>query len=357
VRNVAAVLGTATTEDHAALIRKSGARRVTLCFDGDAAGGQATHRALAGLLGLEVEIDVVRLDRALGPDRGEIPERIKDPCDLFVRRGAEAFQRILEHAANWFDYLVEGLLALPPSERWAATDRALELIARLRKPVQRDGRLSQLATALGHPVDVVREQFESLPVRLREARRAAEQRSEAPGAGARPASVGAADGKRARAWRDVAGALLREPGLYERARPYVALCEDRALREVLDAQGRLASAGGAADVEAVSTALGPERACDLLYTLLFEAETAENAEILLDGALARIARELQEERVRELRTELLHASEEEQSRILAEIFAIRESHREPSPPGRGTASPAPAVLPAEHATSPGITHV
>ena len=42
---VCAVLGTATTEDHAALVRRSGARRVTLLFDGDAAGAKAAKRS------------------------------------------------------------------------------------------------------------------------------------------------------------------------------------------------------------------------------------------------------------------------------------------------------------------------
>ncbi|HED64804.1 MAG TPA: DNA primase, partial [Planctomycetes bacterium] len=37
-RSAAAVLGTATTSDHAALVRRSGAKRVTLLFDGDEAG-------------------------------------------------------------------------------------------------------------------------------------------------------------------------------------------------------------------------------------------------------------------------------------------------------------------------------
>ena len=42
-RNAVAVLGTATTDHHAALIRRSGAREVVLAFDGDEAGRNATH--------------------------------------------------------------------------------------------------------------------------------------------------------------------------------------------------------------------------------------------------------------------------------------------------------------------------
>ena len=42
--NVAAVLGTATTEMHAALVRRAGTRRVSLVFDGDEAGRRAAKK-------------------------------------------------------------------------------------------------------------------------------------------------------------------------------------------------------------------------------------------------------------------------------------------------------------------------
>jgi DNA primase len=95
--NVVAVLGTSTTEDHAALIRRSGARRATLVFDGDEAGGKAAGRALHGLLPLEIEIDVVAL-------RGGV-----DPCDLLVRDGAAAFRAHLDLARGWFEHVLDGL--------------------------------------------------------------------------------------------------------------------------------------------------------------------------------------------------------------------------------------------------------
>ncbi|MCB9915728.1 MAG: DNA primase [Planctomycetes bacterium] len=76
---VGAVLGTSTTDDHARLVRRSGAQRVSLVFDGDDAGRQAARRALAGLLPLELELEVVTLPQG------------QDPCDLLVNAGAEAF--------------------------------------------------------------------------------------------------------------------------------------------------------------------------------------------------------------------------------------------------------------------------
>ena len=53
IDNVVAVLGTSTTADHAGLLRKHGARRISLLFDGDEAGRKACLKALAGLLPLD----------------------------------------------------------------------------------------------------------------------------------------------------------------------------------------------------------------------------------------------------------------------------------------------------------------
>src|SRR5262249_3807114 len=147
LRTVVAVLGTATTEDHAALVRKSGARRVSLLFDADDAGNRATWRALEGLLALDVRLDVVRL---VGD---------KDPCDLLVRDGVAPLERALADATDWFQFLVDGVRAASGETRWREIDRVLALLARIPRPVVRDERVAALARALELPVDGVRAQF------------------------------------------------------------------------------------------------------------------------------------------------------------------------------------------------------
>src|SRR5690606_18093399 len=116
-----AVLGTATTDDHAALVRRSGARRVTLVFDGDEAGRQAAHKALLGLLPLEIELDVVVLEGG------------QDPCDVLLAEGAAAFERRLEAAQPWLERVASGLEGLGGLELSQAVDRALDLVLRLGK--------------------------------------------------------------------------------------------------------------------------------------------------------------------------------------------------------------------------------
>src|SRR6185436_16255735 len=69
-KNAVAVLGTATTDDHAALIRRSGARTVVLVFDGDEAGRKASLRGLVGLLKLPIELRVAVLPE--GRDPGDL---------------------------------------------------------------------------------------------------------------------------------------------------------------------------------------------------------------------------------------------------------------------------------------------
>ncbi len=147
-RNVAAVLGTATTEDHAALVRRSGARRITLLFDGDAAGDKASTRALAGLLPLGLELRVASLPPG------------KDPCDVLVAPGGERdFADALQQAQDWFAWSLQKLQHLAPALLGGAVDELFLLLARLPKPVERSARLAQLAEGLGLPEGDIRAQW------------------------------------------------------------------------------------------------------------------------------------------------------------------------------------------------------
>ncbi len=147
----AAVLGTATTEDHARLVRRTGARRVTLVFDADNAGRKAVTKALTGLLTLDaVEIDVVSL-----------PEG-QDPCDFLIANGAPAFRELLAAAVGWFDFLVEGLIGLEPEAVAAGVAELLEVLCGLESAVDRDLRLGRLAERLGLSTEALRSDFSAI---------------------------------------------------------------------------------------------------------------------------------------------------------------------------------------------------
>ncbi|MEX1025514.1 MAG: DNA primase [Planctomycetota bacterium] len=155
LETVVAVLGTATTEEHARWIRRSGARCVTLVFDGDAAGRRAAKRAMAELLPTGLELQVA------SPPEG------CDPGDLLLEAdGRERFEAMLAAARPWFDWLVESppgdaspgqaASALEPAEIAAAVDELLEILERLESPVELDAYLGRLADAFNLSLDSVR---------------------------------------------------------------------------------------------------------------------------------------------------------------------------------------------------------
>ena len=190
---VGAVLGTATTDSHAALVRRAGARRISLVFDGDEAGRRAAWRGLEGLLHLDMTLEVVPM-----------PEG-EDPADILMGDGgAEAFSARLETALPWFDFVVETVETKRPEGARALAlevDRALELIRRLPRPVEVDGAVVELARRLDIPVQTLRAQFDGLgrrPGAGRAAGRGGQGLSRA-----RPA--GGAEGSRRRAARKLGG--------------------------------------------------------------------------------------------------------------------------------------------------------
>jgi len=267
LEQVVAVLGTATTEEHAAAVRRSGARRVSLVFDGDEAGRRATYKALHGLLSLDLAIDVVRLTGG------------EDPCDLLVRPGgAESFTQQLAGAREWFEHLLGELDTLEGEQRWAATDRLLEMLSRLSRPLVREARLEALAAHLGVPSDSVRAQLESLPER----RRAALRREPAPGI-EQGAPVAGEDPRLRRDWRLLVGAVLAEPQLAPQAAAWEGRCPFPDLAALLSAA--LAAGGGAEErVHAVLAQLLGEPARQLVVPLLEEIGAYEDVRELYADA-------------------------------------------------------------------------
>lgn len=385
---VAAVLGTALTDEHAALVRKSGAQRVTLVFDGDEAGRQATKRALHGLLPLELEIDVV------APPEGQ------DPCDLFVSHGDAPFRASLETATGWLEFLLEGLHGLGGTHLSAALDEILGLITRIAKPLHREGCLGRVATHCGYPVSSVREQFESLPERVRE-RRAAPLGTAAPAAGrARPnraeqlramdqsaptrraasgrahsaedaeadaASEQADRDERAesaqpqgssdaqpgtarepeaareisrserRAWGELAGALLLDGSLVPVARPLVSDCPDEELRALLVAMCAVAErSDGLVDESSLLTELAEHPARRLVGAIAAHAARAESPPALFDGASKYLSNMRERQRIAREKSALSTADDSQLERSMRELHQRLREMKSPQLPGEAS---------------------
>jgi DNA primase len=272
VTTVVAVLGTSTTDEHAALVRKTGARRVSLVFDGDEAGHKAAARALHGLLPLDVEIDVVSLTGG------------QDPCDLLIREGASAFAAQLELARSWFDHVTAPLASLRGVELSRSVDRVLELLSRLSKPVHRESLAADLARRIDVPVEALREQWRAqhggrrVRVPADEAR-PVEVRADAP-------AVVAADPLLVRAFEDIVGAILLDASLVPMARPYRDQCPSPNLARVFDTVLELyADENALIDAGSVLNQLGDDEARHCVVPIVERAGAADSPRSLLDGQL------------------------------------------------------------------------
>ncbi len=307
LRTVVAVLGTATTEYHAALVRRSGARRISLLFDGDSAGLKATVRALGGLLPLDVKIDVVRIP-------GD-----EDPCDVLVRDGAGPIERQLEAAVPWFDFLLGWVRGCEGDERYKALDTVLGLVSKLSRPIARDDHMSVLARELGVPVESVRAQYESLPERRAALERARRERAGAArgpnssvgspmggssngASSAGVARMGDSDTERAsgepssppalpsihqrrlaQALRGLAAAALLEPTLAKDFLSYAEWAADRDMRRILEVLAELhARTLGTFALDDVFNALGDDPARSQISALVAHGSSADSARALFE---------------------------------------------------------------------------
>lgn len=290
--NVVAVLGTSTTEEHTGLIRRSGARRATLVFDGDEAGRKAALRALQGLLPLEIELEVVALPGGL------------DPCDLLCRGEAQGFRGRLERAQGWFDHLCAGLGDLRGAELSAAVDQVLELLARLRKPVHREALLAELGRRAGIPVESLREQSRMAPgARAMAARGGADaplrERASAP-------ARGQAGELLAKAYEGLVRAVLLDESLVPLVRPFVGSCPEPDLKRILEVVLELYEDGDSLiDAARVMTLLEEHPARRLVPGLAEPREGLESPKSLLEGELSFLRGRERERQKRELSRRIL----------------------------------------------------
>jgi len=94
IHQAVAPLGTALTDEHLkALVRFT--RRVTLCFDGDAAGRRAMEKSLRMALPLGFEVRLLELPQG------------EDPDTWCLKLGGEAFHDLLRAAPDWTAFMVD----------------------------------------------------------------------------------------------------------------------------------------------------------------------------------------------------------------------------------------------------------
>ena len=148
--NVVATLGTALTDEHVRMLRRY-AEEIILVFDSDVAGQKAADRALTIFLTLGVDVKLASVPAG------------KDPCDLIIDKGADAFNAIVNESIDALDYKWAQLeskyeVARNSLQRRSAIDEFLSVIAACDPYgkidiIQQGLIISRLASKLEIPAD------------------------------------------------------------------------------------------------------------------------------------------------------------------------------------------------------------
>jgi DNA primase len=141
--NAVATCGTALTSDHARLLKRY-AEKVLLIFDQDAAGRQATFRAMDALLPSGLAVNVIAMPAG------------EDPDSLLKNAGEEGFRRCLEAARPVLEVFIEDQLNVHDDTvegRARAANQVLDRIRRLPDDLERSLYLQRLAGLIGLNVE------------------------------------------------------------------------------------------------------------------------------------------------------------------------------------------------------------
>ena len=127
--NAVASLGTSLTEEQAALITRY-ADQVVLLYDGDAAGQNATQRAIPILEKAGLQVKVLQMRDA------------KDPDEFLKKFGADRFKLLLEESSNRVEYQLNAIRRQfdlrQDDQKVKFLQQCADLISGLGSPVQQE---------------------------------------------------------------------------------------------------------------------------------------------------------------------------------------------------------------------------
>ena len=205
-----ASLGTSLTEEHASLLARY-TKQVIITYDGDAAGQNATQRAIGLLERTGVQVKVLRMRGA------------KDPDEFLKKYGADRFRLLLEESENHVIYRLDSLRRsydlTQDDQRVAFLQQAARLVAGLPGAVEREVYGARAAEMAGVTAEAM--QVETEKARRQQAAREwkrREQRDLAPAYSAQPKerSLRYDNVRSAMAEEGVLRQVLREPAMLER---------------------------------------------------------------------------------------------------------------------------------------------
>ena len=346
VETAVATCGTSFGDDHARVLRRllrdqdEFRGEVVFTFDGDAAGQKAAMRAFEGD------------QRFVGQTFVAIEPGGLDPCELRQRSGDAAVRELVARRQPLFHFAIRTTLAefdLDTAEgRTRALDRTIPLVAKIRDHALRDEYARKLAGWVGAP--------DELAV-LRRARAAAGHRApsrtgghvEQPGQQALGVPVhGDVDPQTLELERAALRVAIQRPALagpqFDDLEPEAFLSPAyRALGEtVRKAGGCTIQSGGAAWIDALTTAAVDEASRLLVTELAVEAIPADDAALprYAESVVLRLHEMWISRRLVTLKAKLQRTDPSEQTaaynRLFSELMALEKQRRDLRERGLGT---------------------
>ncbi len=187
IDNAVATMGTALTADHARLMGRY-TKELVLCYDNDAAGVDATERAMTVLRDTDFSVRVLQLPRRKTPE-GELVKQ--DPDDFIKFQGPAAFERLLSGSQDQTAYRLETVAAShdvsTDEGRVAYLKDAIPMLAGLSSPVEREIYATRAAEKAGVSKEaVLHEVDEHRKRKSRQAKRKEERSALTPAANLQP---------------------------------------------------------------------------------------------------------------------------------------------------------------------------
>lgn len=282
-----ATLGTALTPEHVQLLRRY-VDQVILIFDSDEAGQRAADNSLRLFLTQGLDVRLARVPEA------------KDPAELLLGAGGDAFKRVLTSAIDalefkWNQVRARYRDAATGPDRRRAVEEFLGLVVGAADlgacdPIQRGLILNQVGKLLSLPGEEINRQL-----RLIARRAPAASAVAAPARKARRMPGGPA----AAAMREMLEVLINDPGHYASVvaefDPEVLPAGD--LKEIAKTVAELARAKGGFELAELIARFESTRTASLIMELSAAGERKANFAATIDGAATRL-RELREQRER-----------------------------------------------------------
>ncbi|MBE6986330.1 MAG: DNA primase [Ruminococcaceae bacterium] len=210
--NAVASLGTSLTEEQAALIARY-ADQVVLLYDGDAAGQNATQRAIPILEKAGLQVKVLQMRDA------------KDPDEFLKKFGADRFKLLLEESSNRVEYQLNSIRRQfdlrQDDQRVKFLQQCADLISSLGSPVQQEVYGHRVAEEAKISYDTMKLEIEKANKRrVYRQKKRQEAVDLAPAKALQPKSktIRYDNMKSAMAEEGVLALILREPALLDRSK-------------------------------------------------------------------------------------------------------------------------------------------